>query len=121
MIMLVGELDMSNADRLRDDLAHASRVHHGAGIIVDASKLTFLDSIGIRVLVESAKQIRGQGHAWHLEGATGIPLTALQVTGVYEYLAASPGTRAGSPAKPRWWRRLFSRAAHKKTATSDRK
>lgn len=51
--VLTGELDLSNAPSLRDDLGEALR--HGTRLIVDLRGLTFIDSSGIQALVETKR------------------------------------------------------------------
>lgn len=57
VIWLEGEIDMSSADELRSVL-----MEHGTGpLILDASNLTFMDSSGLKVLVEAAASRNGSG------------------------------------------------------------
>ena len=50
-LKVVGELDMSNADRLRDALeAHETP----GGMVLDLSELTFMDSAGLQVILGRA-------------------------------------------------------------------
>jgi len=57
VIWLEGEIDMSSAHELRSVLTE-----HGAGpLILDASNLTFMDSSGLKVLVEAAASRNGSG------------------------------------------------------------
>lgn len=50
-LKLIGELDMSNADRLREAF-HAHQTPRG--IVLDLSELTFMDSAGLQVILGRA-------------------------------------------------------------------
>jgi anti-anti-sigma factor len=57
VIWLEGEIDMSSADELRSVLME----HRTGPLILDASNLTFMDSSGLKVLVEAAASRNGSG------------------------------------------------------------
>jgi anti-anti-sigma factor len=59
----VGRIDNTSTDRLRSDLhAHlASCRKDGDRLILDFSKVDYISSVGLRVLMLVAKQIREQG------------------------------------------------------------
>lgn len=58
VIWVEGEIDLSSADDLRSVLKE-----HGTGpLILDASKLTFIDSSGLKVLLEAAASRNGNGN-----------------------------------------------------------
>ena len=48
VVTAVGEIDMSNADRFRDDLGQA--VSDDGRLVVDLTGVEYLDSAGVRVL-----------------------------------------------------------------------
>ena len=60
VVSLTGELDIASAPELprRLDTLHAAGRYH---VVVDLSKLTFIDSSGINALVVAAKAIQGNG------------------------------------------------------------
>jgi anti-anti-sigma factor len=58
-LVLSGELDISNADSAREALAPS--VELGGTVIVDLTNLRFMDSAGLQVLLEAAKQLDGRG------------------------------------------------------------
>jgi anti-sigma B factor antagonist len=58
-IRLIGEVDVSNAHRLRDALGE--ELHRGGDIVVDLAGLAFLDSTGIQLLIRTALSLRGRG------------------------------------------------------------
>jgi anti-anti-sigma factor len=56
---LVGELDASNVDELRDSLEPV--VAEGGDITLDLSGLAFMDSSGIQILVTTAQGLGDRG------------------------------------------------------------
>jgi anti-sigma B factor antagonist len=81
VIVLDGELDLATApdlSRLAGQL-----VGDGAGnIIVDAERLTFCDSSGLRILVEIANDLRPSGGRVTIIKAQPIVLRVLELTGL---------------------------------------
>ena len=59
-VALVGELDLSTVAKVQDELR---RVEAGAPatVVVDLSKLTFLDSTGLRCIVTADERAREEG------------------------------------------------------------
>jgi anti-sigma B factor antagonist len=55
VIAVEGELDLSVADRIEEELAKAERGEAEA-IVLDLSEVTFIDSTGIAVLVAAARR-----------------------------------------------------------------
>src|SRR4026209_1897225 len=58
-VVLSGELDIASADSVRD--AMAPSVELGGIVLVDLTNLHFMDSSGVHVLLEAAKQLDGKG------------------------------------------------------------
>jgi anti-sigma B factor antagonist len=56
---LVGELDMATADDLSQLLRAAAA--NGEPVVLDLSRVTFMDSSGLRALLEGAELSRGSG------------------------------------------------------------
>ena len=50
-VVVAGEIDLRNVDDLKSALRDA--VEHGASIDLDLGRVTFLDSIGLRAIVEA--------------------------------------------------------------------
>jgi anti-anti-sigma factor len=61
-LVLRGELDLSAAPRLREALAEAE-AHGSRQIIVDLSRLQFVDSSGVHAFVAAGAAARANGHA----------------------------------------------------------
>lgn len=78
VVSLHGQLDLANADRVRDALVGIA----GSTVVVDLTDLKFLDSSGIAALVSARSQIMDAGHGFELRGARGIVRRVLEVTGL---------------------------------------
>ncbi len=70
VFQLFGELDMVSAPILTDAIRSAFTGQES--VTLDMSGLTFMDSEGIRVLVQVAKAMRERGGVVIVRGATGI-------------------------------------------------
>lgn len=81
-----GEIDMANAERLRDLLSHASRERPTA-VIMDLLFVTFIDSVGIGALAAGYNEARRYGVPFLLRRASPFIITQLRQTGLYEVLA----------------------------------
>ena len=80
--MLQGEIDLAAADPLRATLAAAAR--HVAEVEVDMSAVTFLDSIGIGVLVEGRNAALTQGHTFVVTGPSEPVCQVLEISGLLD-------------------------------------
>jgi anti-sigma B factor antagonist len=56
---VLGELDIATAATLAEALAPA--VETEGDLIIDLSELTFMDSSGIKTLIETARKLEGKG------------------------------------------------------------
>jgi anti-anti-sigma factor len=81
MIVLTGELDISNADAFREAV---ERVVEGKPVrlVFDLSELTFMDSSGIAVMVYAANNVE----AIELHHASTIIRRVIEATGLSEIL-----------------------------------
>jgi anti-sigma B factor antagonist len=81
VIALDGELDLASAPDLAE-LA-SELVRNGAGnIIVDAQRLSFCDSSGLRILVSIANDLRPAGGRVAIVNPQPIVLRVLELTGL---------------------------------------
>jgi anti-sigma B factor antagonist len=55
-----GEVELHSASQLRDELLRAGEAEHPC-VIVDLSRVTFIDSTGLGVLVGALKRVREKG------------------------------------------------------------
>jgi anti-sigma B factor antagonist len=59
-VALVGELDLSTVAKVQEELRRVE-VNSPATLVVDLSKLTFLDSTGLRCIVTADERAREEG------------------------------------------------------------
>jgi len=59
-VALVGELDLSTVAKVQDELRRVE-ADSPATVVVDLSKLTFLDSTGLRCIVTADERAREEG------------------------------------------------------------
>ena len=87
-IRLLGELDMSTAPQLREELLRL--LSDGATMVtVDMSELAFVDSTGLSVLITGLKRLRQQGGDMALRSPTAGTRRVLEITGLTEVFAIS--------------------------------
>jgi anti-sigma B factor antagonist len=87
-VHLLGELDMSTAPQLRDELLRL--VSGGATMVtVDLSELAFVDSTGLSVLITGLKRLRQQGGEMALRSPKPGTRRVLEITGLTEVFPIS--------------------------------
>jgi anti-anti-sigma factor len=82
IVAAAGQVDLATAPQLAQALAQA-RLEGATGIVVDLADVDFLDSAGVRVLVEAARRSTG---TLSVRGAQGWVAKVLDITGVQGYL-----------------------------------
>jgi anti-sigma B factor antagonist len=90
VVALQGQVDLATAPQLAQAVAGAAKQGSGA-VVVDLTDVDFLDSAGVRALVESAQAAATAGVAVTVTGASGWVARVLEITGVAEFLR---GTQA---------------------------
>jgi anti-sigma B factor antagonist len=101
-----GEIDVASAPQLRHCLHQ--RIDAGSRqLVVDLRRVSFIDSVGLGVLVGAQRRLLRAGHhdtGMQLVGASGIVLRALRLTGLegvfplHASLADALGGHAGQAA-----------------------
>ncbi len=87
-IELLGELDMSTAPQLREQLLRV--VSDGATLVtVDLSELAFVDSTGLSVLITGLKRLREKGGDMALRSPSPGTRRVLEITGLTEVFPIS--------------------------------
>ncbi|GIE77039.1 hypothetical protein Aph02nite_29890 [Actinoplanes philippinensis] len=89
LIRLIGELDYDETERLREAVAGAVGRWVPAHVTMDATELTFLDSAGIRALLECRDLADKIGAGLSVEGVSPIVFQVLRVTELLEHLAVT--------------------------------
>jgi anti-sigma B factor antagonist len=86
-IDLHGDLELESAPALRDQLEDLAG-RQAALVVVDLSRVSFLDSSGLRALVHGARAIEDGGGRLFVEGASGAVTRVLEVTDLLGRLSA---------------------------------
>ncbi len=109
VLRVTGEVDVYTAPILREriqDLAAKGAVH----VIVDMSRVDFLDSTGLGVLVGGLKRLREHdGSLTPVISSTRI-LHILRITGLTRVLPPQPSVLAAVDADPHWRQTVESEA-----------
>jgi anti-anti-sigma factor len=86
LVTLAGELDLSTAEELREQLAHPE-VLSARAVRVDLSRVSFLDSVIIGVIVTACKRVRAAGSSFSVVcDREGIARNVFEIDGLVEYL-----------------------------------
>ena len=85
VVRIAGELDLSGCPDLDAALEVAEQTQAGQ-IILDMEGLTFIDSIGLRTLLEASHRSARNGNRLQMTRATGHPAELFQLTGLDEML-----------------------------------
>ena len=93
VVMLPAEIDITNADRVREDLL--SVLNHGAAVLIaDLSKTTFCDSAGVAALARTFRRAEASQTEMRLVVSTPAVHRALCLTGVDRLLDIYPSVTA---------------------------
>jgi len=87
-VHLLGELDMSTANTLREQLLGLA-AEGPTHVTVDLSHLEFVDSTGLSVLITGLKRIRQHGGDMALRSPTPATRRVLEITGLTEVFSIS--------------------------------
>jgi anti-sigma B factor antagonist len=80
LITVTGEVDTTNAAQLETYLTR--QVRPGEPLLLDFDGLTFLDSMGLHLLLRLNAALSEQGAALHLAAVHGAPARILEITGL---------------------------------------
>ena len=81
LVRLEGEFDMSCEDGLRAEVARITALRPN-GVVVDLGDVTFIDSRGLRMLLELASAARRDGFQLTIVNADGQVRSSLRITGL---------------------------------------
>jgi len=87
LIRLIGEMDMSNVDQARKPILAAMQDQVPRPVVIDLSELEFIDSSGIRLLLEAEAASRADSNRLSFRGVREEVAQVLRVTGVDEKLS----------------------------------
>jgi anti-sigma B factor antagonist len=85
IMTLTGELDLVSAPRLRNAITSLSGESLDE-VVVDLSGLTYIDSVGIGLLVASRRRLDAEGRTFSVRNANPQVRRLLEITGLVEYL-----------------------------------
>jgi anti-sigma B factor antagonist len=80
-LCLAGEIDMSNAQDLREAALNALN-QYGPNLHLDLSRVEFMDSTGLEVLISTRRWAKQEGGQVHLVDPGHAVLRVLEVSGV---------------------------------------
>ena len=105
IVAVAGEIDISTATRLREGLFEAAA--SGDPLVIDLDQVTFIDSVGLAVLVCAAKRVATHGSSLQVACARPRIRELLCLTGLdcwiplARTLDEALEARAATPAAPR--------------------
>ena len=88
LVALRGELDMVEADAVREVIGRAVETTTGA-VVVDLAELTFCDSVGISAFIRGRRCADARRVPLRVVNPTGAVATVFDVCGVRDYLAGT--------------------------------
>jgi anti-sigma B factor antagonist len=94
-VRLNGRVNIESSPELRDRLLEILKDRTAKTVIIDLTKVSYIDSSGVATLIEALKFARLHRVALHLKGLEGRLLHLFEVTGV---LALFEMNGAASPA-----------------------
>jgi anti-sigma B factor antagonist len=89
VLLPAGELDLGTAEAMRDAIARALASGTAWRVVVDLHAVTFLDSTGIRVLIEGRRLADQVERGFLVRNAGGMVREVLRITGVLDYLGTA--------------------------------
>jgi anti-sigma B factor antagonist len=81
-LAVAGEVDLATCDQLRTAIQASLADAHVAELIIDLDQVTFLDSTGIRTLVQGRNHATENGISWYVTNPNHMVHRVLAVTGV---------------------------------------
>ncbi|GAA1752387.1 STAS domain-containing protein [Luedemannella helvata] len=84
VLALAGYIDLSNVQVLSEAITKA--VAHARDITLDLTKVTFLDSTGLREFASGYHQAEAAGVGFRVANPEGSVLDVLRISGMYDYL-----------------------------------
>jgi anti-sigma B factor antagonist len=90
-VVIVGDIDLDSGARVEAEISAAATTPGVQTIIVDLSRVAFLDSAGIATLVHGRRRADKLQLGFQLVGATGMVRRVLDLTGVWDFLTDGPG------------------------------
>ena len=96
-VALRGELDLATAPRVEETLAQLAPDEALSTIVVDLRELQFLDSTGLRVLIQADAQARRDGQVLTIVRGPARISRLFAIAGIEEHLRLVDEPPGGSP------------------------
>ena len=78
LVAVAGDVDLATVPELAEELGRTER----CDVIVDLASVTFIDSSGLRCLVEAHKRLHGDGDRLTVRGASPLVRRIFEITGL---------------------------------------
>jgi len=88
LVTVTGDVDLATAERLRETVL--ARIEPGREVCLDCSGVQFLDSAGLRVLLEADRTARTTRASLVLAAPSDAVARTIQLAGVAEVLTVRP-------------------------------
>ena len=86
VIALAGELDLNDAGRFADEILQAERTD-AKRIVLDLSELEFIDTSGVRLIIEADARSRENGHRLRIVPGSRAVRRVFEIVGLNDRLA----------------------------------
>lgn len=86
-VFVAGEVDYGTASQLRSSLVDLA--HDGVDAVVDLTGVTFIDSTGLSVLVQTKQRFESTGNRLSVTGAQPRVARVLELSGLTDYLTGA--------------------------------
>jgi anti-sigma B factor antagonist len=108
VITLSGEVDSSTSPRLMDTVldliasaapfgTHEGTAFRGPLVVMDLSRVEFVDSSGLRVIVSVANELERLGGRLELDGLSAAARRILELTGLIDRYRSDPSAATDAP------------------------
>ena len=91
VVEMSGELDFSTAPQFRALVATMPSEPPAPDVRLDMSNVTYVDSVGIGLLVSARKRVHGSGGTLELVDASPSVRRVIEISGLTEYLGLTDG------------------------------
>jgi anti-sigma B factor antagonist len=92
VIAVSGELDLGSAERVQQELGRA-HVDDASPVVLDLSGLTFIDSTGLRVIIEANERLAAGKSGWAIVPGPEPVQRVFELTGTAERLPFRTATQ----------------------------
>ncbi|WP_186316257.1 STAS domain-containing protein [Catellatospora sichuanensis] len=100
VVAVSGEIDLGVRDELLNALHATIRMAGVTSVVVDLSRVSFMDSTGLHVLLAARETAHSSGVGFNVVGATGLARRVLAVTGMLELLTGEASADTDEPVSP---------------------